>query len=510
MTTPVRTLALWCPDWPVTAAGFDSSADRVVVLHANRVVACSAAARVDGVRRGLRRREAQARSPEAVVLAADLDGEARAFEPIAAAVSELAPKLEIMRPGLCAVPTRGPSRYFGGDMALIERVVAAVDSVVPAARPRAGIADGVFAAQLAARTGTVVERGGSRLFLAPFPVTTLDRPELSDLLARLGVHTLGDFAALEPTDVVGRFGSDGVVAHRLARGLDERPINARVPAPDFAVEVVIDPPAERVDAAAFVARGLAEALTARLSSDGLACTRVAIEAESEHGESFSRVWRSDSLLRAGAIVERVRWQLDGWLNAPWGQRPTAGLTLLRLVPEEVKRDEGRQMGFWGGASQADERAERALARVQGILGLDAVVTAVVSGGRSPAERVRFVPWGDARSPNSDPSLPWPGRVPSPSPSVVHPKPIAADLLDERGRTVVVSGRCMPSAAPVALAVGSAAPVALRGWAGPWPLEERWWDPEASSRRARFQVVTTEGDAFLLSTCNGTWAVEATY
>lgn len=510
MTTPVRTLALWCPDWPVTAAGFDGSAERVAVLHANRVVACSVAARADGVRRGLRRREAQARSPEAVVLDADPDSEARAFEPVAAVVSELAPKLEIIRPGLCVVPTRGPSRYFGGDEALVERLVTAVEAVVPAARPHAGIADGVFAAQIAARTGTVVERGGSRKFLAPFPVSTLDRPELSDLLARLGIRTLGDFAALGATDVVGRFGSDGLAAHRLARGLDERPINARVPPPEFAVEAEIDPPAERVDAAAFVARGLAEALTARLSADGLACTRVAIEAESEHGETFSRVWRSDSLLRAGAIVERVRWQLDGWLNAPWGQRPTAGLSLLRLVPEEVKRDEGRQMGFWGGATLADERAHRALARVQGMLGLDAVVTAVVSGGRSPSERVRFVPWGDARTPSSDPSLPWPGRVPSPSPSVVHPVPLAADLLDAHGRSVVVSGRCLPSAPPAALVVGGGAPVGLRGWAGPWPLEERWWDPSAASRRARFQVVTVDGDAFLMSTCNGTWTVEATY
>lgn len=510
MSAPVRTLALWCPDWPVTAAGYDGSIDRVVVVHANRVVACSAAARVDGVRRGLRRREAQARSPEAVVLEVDLDGEARAFEPVAAAVSELAPKLEIERPGLCVVPTRGPSRYFGGDEAVVARVVAAVESVVPAARPCAGIADGVFAAQLAARSGVVVERGGSRQFLAPFSVSVLDRPELGDLLTRLGIRTLGDFAALDAADVVNRFGADGLAAHRLARGLDERPINARVPPPDFAVEAAIDPPAERVDAAAFVARGLAEALTARLSADGLACTRVAIEAESEHGETFSRMWRSDSLLRAGAIVERVRWQLDGWLNAPWGHRPTAGLTLLRLVPEEVKRDEGRQMGFWGGATQADERAERALARVQGMLGLDAVCTAVVSGGRSPSERVRFVPWGDARTPASDPALPWPGRVPSPSPSIVHPEPLPAKLSDERGMTVVVSGRCLPSAPPAALSIGNAAPVAIRGWAGPWPLEERWWDPEAASRRARFQVVTTEGDAFLLSTCNGTWAVEATY
>lgn len=508
--TPVRTLALWCPDWPITAAGYDSGSDRVVVTHAGRVIACSAAARADGVRRGLRRREAQARSPEAAVLVADADIEARAFEPVAAAVAELAPKLEVIRPGLCVVPTRGPARYFGGEDAVVERLAAAVDSVAPTARPRAGVADGVFAAQLAARAQTIVAHGQTRAFLAQFPVTVLERPELAGLLARLGIRTLGDFAALPVNDVVARFGSDGAEAHRLARGLDERPVSARIPPPDFAVESEIDPPAERVDAAAFVARGLAEALTSRLAADGLACTRVAIEAETDHGETFSRVWRSDNLLRAGAIVERVRWQLDGWLNAPWGQRPTAGLTLLRLIPEEVRRDEGRQLGFWGGATQADERAGRALARVQGMLGLDAVVTAVLSGGRSPAERVRFVPWGDERTPASDPSLPWPGRLPSPSPAVVHPEPLAAEVFDAEGRAVEVSGRCLPSAPPVRVGVGGGAPVDVRGWAGPWPLEERWWDPEAASRRARFQVVTTDGDAYLLAIRNGQWAVEATY
>ncbi|MGD9525434.1 MAG: DNA polymerase Y family protein, partial [Pseudonocardia sp.] len=63
---PVRVLALWAPDWPVTAA---ARAARVpvqrpaAVVAATRVVACSALARSQGVRRGLRRREAQARCP---------------------------------------------------------------------------------------------------------------------------------------------------------------------------------------------------------------------------------------------------------------------------------------------------------------------------------------------------------------------------------------------------------------------------------------------------------------
>ena len=56
-----RTLLVRCPDWSVVAAeivdGVDASGP-VVVLRENRVVACSEAARLDGVRQGLRRREA--------------------------------------------------------------------------------------------------------------------------------------------------------------------------------------------------------------------------------------------------------------------------------------------------------------------------------------------------------------------------------------------------------------------------------------------------------------------
>ncbi|MGZ4521424.1 MAG: Y-family DNA polymerase, partial [Mycobacteriaceae bacterium] len=62
-----RTLALWCPDWPAVTAAVAAGlpADRpVAVVSANRVVACTAGARAEGVRRGLRRREAQGRCPE--------------------------------------------------------------------------------------------------------------------------------------------------------------------------------------------------------------------------------------------------------------------------------------------------------------------------------------------------------------------------------------------------------------------------------------------------------------
>ncbi|MBV8691591.1 MAG: DNA polymerase Y family protein, partial [Actinobacteria bacterium] len=115
--TATRTLVVWCPDWPVTAAGIDAETPAAVVF-ANRVVACSAGARGEGVKRGLRRREAQGRCPELVIIEHDPGRDARAFEPVVAAVESLTPRVEIVRPGLCALATRGPSRYFGGDHAL--------------------------------------------------------------------------------------------------------------------------------------------------------------------------------------------------------------------------------------------------------------------------------------------------------------------------------------------------------------------------------------------------------
>ena len=48
------------------------------------------------------------------------------------------------------------------------------------------------------------------------------------------------------------------------------------------------------------------------------------------------------------------------------------------------------------------------------------------------------------------------------------------------------------------------------WAGPWPVDERWWDPPAHRRRARAQVVTADGTARLLALEGGRWWVEATY
>ena len=394
--TAVRTLVALVPDWPVVAAGAAPD-DLAAVFSANRAVAVTPAARAEGVEVGLRRRESQARCPGLAVLAHDPARDARAWEPVIGRLDDVCPRIEVAAPGRLAFAARGPARYFGGDDAVAELVAGRTGGSV-------GIADGPFAALLAARQAAgapplVVPPTASSRFLAPRPVAELlvagFPDELVDVLGRLGLRTLGAVASLDPGDLAGRFGADGVVAHRLAAGLDERPPATAAPPPDLAARVELDPPAERVETAAFVARGLADELATRLDERGLACTRLLVAAETEHGERLERLWRGDgaggaAALSAGAIADRIRWQLDGWLRGQ-AARPTAGIALLELIPDEVVAATGRQLGFWGGSPDAAARAARAVARLAGLLGPEAASVAERRGGRDPGDDVALVP-----------------------------------------------------------------------------------------------------------------------
>src|SRR5687768_13355247 len=366
-SAPERMLCLWCPDWPVVAArraDLSLGGQPVAVLDRGFVLAASAEARIEGVRRGLRRREAEARCPGLVIRPVDTAGEARAFEALSRAVEVLAPRLALDRPGLLFVPTRGPSRYLGGDEAFAARLLAEV-AAVGAPDARVGVADGAFAARLAARRAEqgrafVVPVGESAAFLAPWPVRVLDDDDLASLLVRLGLRTLGNFAGLPGASVLGRFGPAGLAAHRRARGEDEHPPALRIAPPDLELHHEFDPPVSRVDTAVFAGRALAERLLEELAADGLLCTRVRVEAETEHGEQLARSWRLSAGTggRAGTagpgsspgsaiLAERVRGQLEAWVGRDEGPGRaetgraadddfvTSCLTLLRLVPEEV-------------------------------------------------------------------------------------------------------------------------------------------------------------------------------
>jgi protein ImuB len=517
---PPRVALLWCPDWPVTAAAQFAkiSVDAPIALISNGIVhASSAAARVEGIRRGVRLREAQARHPDLEVLDYDAALDNRAFEPIISALESLVPGVQVLRPGLCAVRVRGAARYYGGELPAGLFLAGRADDE-GAGGARVGIADGIFTAdQAARRTGAqgsarvhVVRAGHSADFLAPLGIGLLDDHQgpagaaaIVTLLRRLGIRTLGDFARLPADDVTSRFGPPGARLHALASGRDSWPVTPRTPPRDLDSSIDFEPALERVDQVAFGVRAMAERFILDITAAKLVCTAIRVELDSDSHELSERVWLHPRSFTPGDVVDRVRWQLQG--SGEVGL--SSGITSVRVSPEAVDAIGNHESGLWGHGP--DERIHHGLSRVQSMLGHGAVLMPGVGGGRTLHERQRFVAWGDRPVGERPAGQPWPGQLPTPLPGTVFSPRHPVHVYSGSGSAIAVDERGTLSAPPVSFSTTGARARTLTAWAGPWPIDERWWSEDATSSW-RFQAVDETGCAWLLVLDAGGWWAEARY
>ncbi len=519
MSTITRSMVLWVPDWPIIASlrvnplPVSTTDAPVALIDKGVVYACSASARIEGVQRGLRVREAQARCTDLVVRPYEQQLDSRTFEVIIASIEELMPGVQLVRPGIAAIRSRGPARYYAGEKPAGLALISLLDELgIPGSR--VGVADGPFTAEQAARTATsasrvrVVPEAESGRFLAELPVGLVDDPALITLLRRLGIATLGQFAALPADDVLGRFGPEGAHLHALAGGLDSRPIVPHVPPEELDVVVAFEPALDRVDQVTFGVRASADDFIQRLVAAKLVCTSLRVEIESERGEYSERSWLHPRSFTAPDVVDRVRWQLQGSAEVDAGLR--SGVSAVRIVPESVDAIGNHEVGLFGAGP--DERIHSGLSRVQSMLGHDGVLTAVVSGGRTLVDRTTAVPWGDRPLVPRSAVPPWPGQLPLPLPATVFSVPLPVSVVDADGAGVTVDDRGTFSAAPARFSPAATGKNlrAITAWAGPWPIAERWWDEKAARVAHRFQVVDDRGIAWLLVLGASGWTAEARY
>lgn len=529
MTDATRAIVLQFPDWSAAAAVNEYSAEPggpIALIQQGQVFACSATARTHGVQNGLRLREAQSRCPTLQVFPYDPLVDKRAFEPIVAAVEQIMPGVQLLDAGSCAVRAKGPARYFGNEGQAAEVLLRSVETL--AATPgRVGIADGIFAAEQAARHTDrvrIVYPGASAQFLTNISLDALQQPALTILLENLGLKTLGDFAALAPLNVRNRFGPDGAQAHLLARGLDPRSVVARTSAARLDVTLDFEPPLERVDQMAFAFKTSAESFIDGLAESGLVCTELRVQVHDDSGRHSERVWKHPRFFDADDVLDRVRWQLQGNTDcAPGKQQLSSGISSIRISPENTDSIGHHGQGLWGNGPE--EQVHHGLSRVQSMLGHGAVLTAALTGGRMLARRRVLIPWGDSpERPLSELAeehrKPWPGSLPGPAPATLFREPPEVQVADRDKSTIQVDERLQLSAEPAfftppAMAAAdlegkvSGAPRLVKAWAGPWPVHERWWEP-AGECLYRFQVLDNTNAAWLLLLKDGRWSAEARY
>jgi nucleotidyltransferase/DNA polymerase involved in DNA repair len=164
----------------------------------------------------------------------------------------------------------------------------------------------------------VVPPGTEAEFLAPLPVRRLwgIGPKMEERLARLGITTIGQLAALPESGLERRFGSHGHDLLRLARGQDERGV---MPYRDEAKSMGQEHTFERDTADPATLRrtllALADAVAGRVRLSGLRGRTVTLK---YRDETFRTLTRAETLPEAtdrGDVLFRTVWELFQQVHA---------------------------------------------------------------------------------------------------------------------------------------------------------------------------------------------------
>lgn len=514
MKPVTRVLALWCVGWDVSVAAAGAGiteAEPLALMENGRVDQCNRTADALGVRPGHRVRQAQGICPELWTLPADSAAAERAFEELLPAIDEVIPGGEIVEPGCCLLRMRGAARYYGGEGKAAAAVSAAI-SALWRGEVRIGVADGPFAARLAARYAPehgvrTVEEGRSADFLSAFDVGELrlekaDFP--TDVLHRLGIRTLGRFSALEQEKVRDRFGEQGVLLQERARGRDERGVSPTQLPERYIAEREFDEPLADAESIVRSLHDDLERMGRRLERAAVVTTAVRIVVRFEDGLESERTWGHSRFFTSAEVLDRVRWQLQGDGDAR--TVADAPVTSVRLEAAVVERRRNHEAGLW--EQSTDDRVGHCVSRVQRLMGHTAAGRLVRQGGRLGSERQRFIPWGEADGGAAREALPWPGHLPGLHPSRLLRRDSVA-VLDVAGESADVTERGMLRAPLGAVRIQGRSR-RIETWSGPWEVRSRWWDTARARHLYRFQAVDEGGEAWLLELESRSWRIAGVY
>jgi protein ImuB len=176
----------------------------------------------------------------------------------------------------------------------------------------------------------IVPPGGERATLATAALTVLDlSPGIATTLARWGVWTLGELAALPRAGLAERLGPEGLRAHALALGHDPDPFRPYVPPPFWEEAQDFDWEIEDLETLGAVLDRVLDRLTARLAAAHVCADTLDLQLQLTGGRRHERTI-------ALAQPSRERAVLTALVRCELATRPpiaavTAAAVSLRVV-----------------------------------------------------------------------------------------------------------------------------------------------------------------------------------
>jgi nucleotidyltransferase/DNA polymerase involved in DNA repair len=347
------------------------------------VTAASIEARAQGVVEGMSLNQAQQFAPDATFQPVDEEATARVRQSLLLTLHHFTPDVAAGEAPGCAflrldrLALRWPDRSQ-----LLVAISRAIDAAIRV-RPAIGVASSMFVSKLAADRATAgapvtVEPEQTRAFLARLPIHVLPlEDDLREYLELLGLKTIGRLQAISRPAFRRQFGLKALDIYDLAMGTDRCRLRAWRPAVRIEASEPLEPPVDNTEALQFIARALAEQVSASLLSQGLGTRAIRITLNQESGPALKVEARfAYPVTTPGELFDGIRPRL---LRASI-KAPLERITLRagRLEPAYV-----RQPGLLIRSDSFKESIADAVARLQEEYGPSLVQRAEVRSDAAP-------------------------------------------------------------------------------------------------------------------------------
>ena len=305
-------------------------------------------------------------------------------------------------------------------------------------------------------------------------------PKVRDLLARLGIHTLGGFLDLPAPQVRSRLGREAHRLHRLAAGDLWSPLHPEIPSEPTIAAILLDYPETDHRRLAVLMEELLEPLLDSLDQRHEVMTSLLL-----HLRLDDKSQRSETLRPARPTLDRAQ-ILDLLRLRMEATALPAGVTEIVMEVRGASPDIRQGELFHGASARDHDAANRALARLRARFGDGALLRARSRPGHLPEARFTWEPME---------------AVPPPRPRRVRLRPLVRRFFPKPVRllyTEMPAGDSEPKVHELQfkdpqVADSRADDTSLiRESAGPYIISGGWWGSGAEVHREYRFVRTGEG------------------
>ena len=346
------------------------------------VASCSYEARTFGIHSAMPMAEALRRCPRAIVVRHRMERYAEASRAFFAILGDYSPEVEGLSLDEAFLDVTASERLLGDGKTIalaIKRRVRAELSLVASV--------GVAPIKLAAKIASDIDKpDGLRIvppdqllgFLHPLPVTRLwgVGDTTREVLATMGLSTIGDVARYPEAALVGRLGATtGHHLAALARGEDHRPVVAERDPVTVGHQETFDDDVSDKGELAVLLLDQADRVAARLRAADLRARAVVLTVKYDDFRQITRRMTLDAATSDGGVLARTAIELLAKIAIEprkGGRVRLCGIAATQLEP----RDAPRQLGFDEAARAKGERLGDTIDKLAARYGKGAIRRAV--------------------------------------------------------------------------------------------------------------------------------------